>query len=134
MNATVENSFEQNHNNNLTLTLAQRRVLMLDELSKSDSKTPYQEVISQLYESLTGDILRRDTDPDNGEDYLYKGDRNECASSMGLHEEVVEFFGFKNRYLKGGKNDECVGYNTSVNAEIAQTLSNDLGGYFYLLY
>lgn len=129
MDSTMQTN--PSHTNKLTLTFSQRRVLMLDELNKgANSETPYQIVISQLYEALTGETLGTDTDPDNGEDYLYKANEFECASSIGVHEEVVDFFGFKNRYLSGDKNPEGVGYITSDNSEVAKLLSDALKGYF----
>lgn len=74
--------------------------LIIDALKKSDfqSLSP-QVVISQLYEKLTGEMLVRETDPENGEDYVYKASSYADCTSLALHEEVSEYFGLKSKFL-----------------------------------
>lgn len=57
-------------------------------------------VISQLYEALSSNELHCDTDIDNGEDYFYKHSLDVSKTSIALHPEVVEYFGFKCKYLR----------------------------------
>lgn len=62
--------------------------LIIDFLKKQESQSlSPQVVISQLYEKLTGELLVRETDPDNGEDYLYKCSPDADSTSLALHEE-----------------------------------------------
>lgn len=75
--------------------------LLSCELRKEEHRnTPPQVVISQYYERLTGNTLHCETDPYNGENYFYKGrDHGAFVTSLGLHSEVVEFFGLIDSHM-----------------------------------
>lgn len=74
--------------------------LLVDALClHANQGTSPQSVISQLYEALSGNVLERDTDPLNGEDYFYKRAEHYPSSSCRLHPEVVEYFGLNNGAL-----------------------------------
>jgi hypothetical protein len=78
--------------------------LLVDALKKSDNQAMSpQAVISMLYEKLTGVELFRATDLDNGEDYEYKHNPEECKASVALHQDVSDYFGFKSKYLRIGE-------------------------------
>lgn len=57
--------------------------------------TALQVLASELYEQTTGNTLYRETDPINGEDYMYKSGENECMASLRVHPEVVSFFNWR---------------------------------------
>ncbi len=74
--------------------------LLIEALSNQQNQSaPLYEVISKLYEALSGNELGRDTDPDNGEDYSYKRGEHVCSSSLAVHQEVSDYFDFKSKYL-----------------------------------
>lgn len=54
--------------------------------------TPIQVVASELYESISGKELFRETDPENGEDYLYRAGKDCCKVSPAIHPEVASMF------------------------------------------
>jgi hypothetical protein len=77
--------------------------LLIDELKKPQNQSLKPNfVISRFYEKLSGKMLLRETDENNGEDYDYKSGDGVCMTSYGLHQEVSDFFGFESKYLHVG--------------------------------
>lgn len=75
--------------------------LLIESLSNQKNQSaPLYEVISKLYEALSGNELVRDTDPENGEDYSYKRGDDVYCSSHAVHQEVSVYFDFKSKYLQ----------------------------------
>ena len=77
-------------------------------------------VISELYEQLTSNELHRDTDINNGEDFEYKHGVEVCMTSCGLHQEVVDYFGFTCMYLR--VDERSLFFNSLTNAQLADSL------------
>lgn len=100
--------------------------LLVDALRNpgNKEKSP-QSVMSELYERLTGHTLHRETDPANGEDYMYKSGSNETCASYGLHPEVADYFGFKNQYLKVEGGSPSLFATSFSNAAIGQQLKSN---------
>jgi hypothetical protein len=93
--------------------------LLIDELKKPGNQSLKPNfVISRFYEKLSGKVLLRETDPNNSEEY--KHGVRAFMTSCGLHQEVIDFFGFKSKYLHIGK-DSFFTINLK-NWEIGNTL------------
>ena len=98
--------------------------ILIDELKIPENQclSP-QFVISSLYERLSGIELFRDTDPDNGEDYDYKRADYVAMSSLALHPEVCDYFGFRSKLLK--VNGESLFIKDLKNWELSNILRNE---------
>lgn len=99
--------------------------LLAGELVKHENQTEYPQVVfSQLFEKMTGNTLTRDTDPKNGEDYLYRSSDQEPIASTALHPAVVDYFGLTSEYL--------VLFSQHIsNTELARALSTHQRELFY---
>jgi len=105
--------------------------LLSCELRKEEHRaTPAQVVISQYYERLTGDTLQCETDPINGESFFYKGrDHGDFVTSIGLHPEVIEFFGLIDSHMRIDGNS--LFFACQDNVKLANALMEHQQALFY---
>lgn len=71
--------------------MSQFRALLRDRL-RAHPDIPAQIVASELYELYTGFALMQETDPNNGEDYLYKSAEGATMASLAVHPLVARWF------------------------------------------
>jgi hypothetical protein len=89
---------------------------------------------SIAYEIISGDTLHHETDPTNGEDYLFKADPCSTVVSTRLHPEVVEFFGFSSSDFSFTNDniDTCIGsmyFEGETGSDMADHLESHWGQY-----
>lgn len=98
--------------------------LLVDCLNSPKNQGAWpQTVISECYENVSGIELFCDTDPDNGEDYQYKHNEGAMVTSLALHQEVSDYFGFKSKYLK--LNGISLFLKEMTNQELAELIRNN---------
>ncbi|WP_025562867.1 hypothetical protein [Psychromonas sp. SP041] len=99
--------------------------ILIDELKSDTNKDKeLQCIISETYEMLTEDELECETDPANGENYMYKGTDIYLASTA-IHPEVADFFGFKNNSLRENDETDSLFYGDISGPDMAKILKEN---------
>lgn len=105
-----------------TLTNLEKNNLLVIALTNSfNPDENLQSIASKLFEVMTGETLRLETDITNGEDFTYKNESSYAVSNR-VHQSVANWFGWSTNSIQSVNNDELKLVNLTDEDEIVAML------------